>query len=37
MTRLSDAERQVKSSGAVGPVAADAELFAICRVAARLR
>jgi DNA polymerase-3 subunit delta len=37
MTRLSDAERQVKSAGAVGPVAADAELFAICRVAARLR
>jgi DNA polymerase-3 subunit delta len=37
MTRLSDAERQVKSPGAVGPVAADAELFAICRQAARLR
>ena len=37
MTRLSDAERQVKTAGAVGPVAADAELFAICRVAARLR
>jgi len=37
MTRLSDAERQVKSAGAVGPVAADAELFAICRQAARLR
>ena len=36
MTRLSDAERQVKSPGAVGPVAADAELFAICRQAARL-
>jgi DNA polymerase-3 subunit delta len=37
MTRLSDAERQVKSAGTVGPVAADAELFAICRVATRLR
>ena len=37
MTRLSDAERQVKSAGAVGPIAADAELFAICRQAARLR
>ena len=37
MTRLSDAERQVKSSGALGPVAADVELFAICRVASRLR
>jgi DNA polymerase-3 subunit delta len=37
MTRLAEAERQVKSAGAVGPVAADAELFAICRQAARLR
>jgi DNA polymerase III subunit delta len=37
MTRLADAERQVKTSGGVGPVAADAELFAICRQAARLR
>jgi DNA polymerase-3 subunit delta len=37
MTRLSDAERQVKSAGALGPLAADAELFAICRQAARLR
>jgi DNA polymerase-3 subunit delta len=37
MTRLSDAERQVKSAGALGPIAADAELFAICRQAARLR
>jgi DNA polymerase-3 subunit delta len=37
MSRLSEAERQVKSAGAVGPVAADVELFAICRQAARLR
>jgi DNA polymerase-3 subunit delta len=37
VTRLSDAERQVKSAGAVGSVAADSELFAICRQAARLR
>ena len=37
MTRLADAERQVKTSGGVGPLAADAELFAICRQAARLR
>jgi DNA polymerase III subunit delta len=37
MTRLADAERQVKTSGGVGPVAADAQLFAICRQAARLR
>ena len=37
MTRLADAERQVKTSGGVGPIAADAELFAICRQAARLR
>jgi DNA polymerase-3 subunit delta len=37
MTRLAEAERQVKASGGVGPVAADAELFAICRQAARLR
>ncbi len=37
MTRLAEAERQVKSSGGVGPIAADVELFAICRQAARLR
>jgi len=37
MTRLVDAERQVKTSGGIGPIAADAELFAICRQAARLR
>ncbi|HEY5712726.1 MAG TPA: DNA polymerase III subunit delta [Allosphingosinicella sp.] len=37
MSRLLDAERQVKASGGVGPLAADAELFAICRQAARLR
>lgn len=37
MTRLVEAERQVKASGGVGPLAADAELFAICRQAARLR
>jgi hypothetical protein len=37
MTRLAEAERQVKTAGGVGPIAADAELFAICRQAARLR
>jgi DNA polymerase III subunit delta len=37
MTRLSEAERQLKASGGPGPVAADEELFAICRQAARLR
>jgi len=37
MSRLSEAERQIKTSGGVGPIAADAELFAICRQAARLR
>jgi DNA polymerase-3 subunit delta len=37
MSRLLDAERQVKASGGIGPLAADAELFAICRQAARLR
>jgi len=37
MTRLADAERQIKAAGGVGPIAADAELFAICRQAARLR
>jgi DNA polymerase-3 subunit delta len=37
MIRLAEAEREVKSSGGVGAIAADAELFAICRQAARLR
>jgi DNA polymerase-3 subunit delta len=37
MTRLGEAERLVRASGGVGPIAADAELFAICRQAARLR
>ncbi|MEA3045957.1 MAG: polymerase subunit delta [Sphingomonadales bacterium] len=37
MSRLAEAERQVKTSGGVGAIAADAELFAICRQAARLR
>lgn len=37
MTRLVEAERQVKASGGIGPLAADEELFAICRQAARLR
>ena len=37
MTRLAEAERQVKAPGGPGPVAADEELFAICRQAARLR
>ena len=35
--RLVEAERQVMSQGGPGIVAADAELFAICRQAARLR
>jgi len=35
--RLVEAERQVMTSGGPGIVAADAELFAICRQAARLR
>lgn len=35
--RLLEAERQVKSSGSLGNVAVDEELFAICRQAARLR
>lgn len=35
--RLVDAELQVKASGGLGPLAADEELFAICRQAARLR
>jgi len=37
VSRLLDAERQVKASGGLGPVAVDEELFAICRQAARLR
>jgi DNA polymerase-3 subunit delta len=37
MGRLAEAERQVKGPGGVGSIAADAELFAICRQAARLR
>ncbi|HEX5181927.1 MAG TPA: DNA polymerase III subunit delta [Allosphingosinicella sp.] len=35
--RLLEAERQMKTSGAVGAAAVDEELFAICRQAARLR
>ena len=35
--RLLDAERQLKASGALGTVAVDEELFAICRQAGRLR
>jgi DNA polymerase III subunit delta len=37
ISRLLEAERQVKAAGGVGPLAADEELFAICRQAARLR
>ena len=37
LSRLLEAERQVKASGGLGPLAADEELFAICRQAARLR
>jgi DNA polymerase-3 subunit delta len=37
VSRLLDAERQVKASGTLGPVAVDEELFTICRQAARLR
>jgi DNA polymerase-3 subunit delta len=37
MARLVEAERQVKASGGIGLLAADEELFAICRQAARLR
>ena len=37
MERLLDAEREVKASGGLGPLAVDEELFAICRQAARLR
>lgn len=36
-TRLLQAERDVKASGALGAVAVDEELFAICRQAARMR
>jgi hypothetical protein len=35
--RLLEAERQMKAAGAVGTVAVDEELFAICRQAARSR
>ncbi|MBV9931939.1 MAG: DNA polymerase III subunit delta [Alphaproteobacteria bacterium] len=35
--RLVAAERELKASGGLGPVAVDEELFAICRQAARLR
>ena len=37
VSRLIHAERQVKSAGGLGSIAADEELFAICRQAARLR
>jgi len=37
ISRLIEAERQVKASGGIGPLAADEELFAISRQAARLR
>jgi DNA polymerase-3 subunit delta len=37
ISRLLEAERQVKASGGLGPTAVDEELFAICRQAARLR
>jgi len=37
ISRLLEAERQVKTSGGLGPTAVDEELFAICRQAARLR
>lgn len=37
ISRLLEAERQVKMSGGLGPLAAADELFAICRQAARLR
>jgi DNA polymerase-3 subunit delta len=37
LTRLIEAERSLKASGAMGPTAVDEELFAICRQAARLR
>jgi DNA polymerase-3 subunit delta len=37
VSRLLEAERQVKASGGLGRTAVDEELFAICRQAARLR
>jgi DNA polymerase III subunit delta len=37
LSRLLEAERQVKAPGGLGPAAVDEELFAICRQAARLR
>jgi DNA polymerase-3 subunit delta len=37
VSRLVEAERQVKASGGLGPLAVDEELFAICRQAARLK
>jgi DNA polymerase-3 subunit delta len=37
LSRLVAAERALKASGGLGPVAVDEELFAICRQAARLR
>ena len=37
VSRLAEAERRVKASGGLGPIAVDEELFAICRQAARLR
>ena len=37
VTRLIEAERQVKASGGPGLIAVDEEMFAICRQAARLR
>jgi DNA polymerase-3 subunit delta len=37
VSRLVEAERQLKASGGLGPRAVDEELFAICRQAARLR
>jgi DNA polymerase-3 subunit delta len=37
VSRLVDAERQLKAPGGLGPTAVDEELFAICRQAARLR
>lgn len=37
VSRLLEAERQVKAPGGLGPTAVDEELFAICRQAARLR
>lgn len=37
VSRLLEAERQLKAPGAVGTIAVDEELFAICRQAARLR